>query len=130
MGRSPVAGIVNKNGEPGRAHSMFESSVFGNRDRGTAEEKLWRAVIARTLEEWVCGPLSRSRKAEKFLFEDEGDFQAVCSSAGMDPGNLRRRLLSIRARGIQKEISQLRIRRNRKSSFHAHGIWEQSPLGV
>ena len=109
---------------------MFESSVFGNRDQGTAEEKLWRAVIARTLEEWVCGPLSHSRKAEKFLFEDERDFHAVCSSAGMDPSNLRRRLLSIRARGIQKEISQLRIRRNKRFHFHQHGMWGQNAFGV
>jgi hypothetical protein len=109
---------------------MFESSVFGNRDYGTAEEKLWRAVIARTLEEWVCGPLSRSRKAEQFLFNDEKDFQAVCSSAGMDPLNFRRRLHVIRARGIQKEISRLRFRRNKKSSFQPSGIWGQSAFGV
>jgi hypothetical protein len=40
---------------------MFESSVFQNRNDGTAEERLWRAVIARTLEEWVKGPLRYSR---------------------------------------------------------------------
>jgi hypothetical protein len=109
---------------------MFESSVFGNRDYGTAEEKLWRAVIARTLEEWVCGPLSRSRKAEQFLFNDEKDFQAVCSSAGMNPQNLRRRLHIIRARGIQKEICKFRSRRNKKSNFQPSGIWGQSAFGV
>ena len=109
---------------------MFESAVYRNWDRGTAEEKLWRAVIARTLEEWICGPLTYSRKAEKFLFEDDRDFHAVCSSAGMDPGNLRRRLLSIRARGVQKEFNHLRVRRNKKTSFHAHGIWGQKAYGV
>jgi hypothetical protein len=82
---------------------MFESVVFHNVDRASAEERLWRAVIARTLEEWVRGPLRYSRMAEQFLFNDNQDFQAVCSSAGMDPGNLRKRLQSIRARGIQKE---------------------------
>jgi hypothetical protein len=112
------------------AYSMFESSVLGNRDQGTAEEKLWRAVIARTLEEWVCGPLRHSRIAEQFLFNDEKDFQAVCSSAGMNPQNLRRRLHMIRARGIQKEISKLRIRRNKKTSFQPSGIWGQNAIGV
>src|SRR5579863_2352037 len=102
---------------------MFESSVFGNRDYGTAEEKLWRAVIARTLEEWVRGPLSYSRKAEEFLFNDNKDFLAVCSSAGMDPGNLRKRLLSIRARGMQKEIGPLRSRKHKKSELHPQGIF-------
>jgi hypothetical protein len=109
---------------------MFESAVFGNRDRGTAEEKLWRAVIARTLEEWVCGPLSHSRKAEQFLFEDNRDFQAVCSSAGMDAGHLRKRLQSMRARGIQKEFSQLRIRGHRKSILQQNGIWGQRAFGI
>jgi hypothetical protein len=109
---------------------MFESAVFGNRDSGTAEEKLWRAVIAKTLEEWACGPLSFSRKAEQFLFSDNKDFQSVCTSAGMDPGNLRRRLQSIRARGLQKEISQLRIRANRKSILRRRGMMFQTPLGA
>jgi hypothetical protein len=82
---------------------MFQSSVSQNRERGTAEERLWRAVIAKTLEEWVRGPLRYSRIAEEFLFHDEKDFQSVCSSAGMDPRNLRERLRSIRGRVMQKE---------------------------
>src|ERR1700681_3424949 len=104
---------------------MFESAIFRNGHRGTAEEKLWRAVIARTLEEWIRGPLTRSRKAEQFLFEDDKDFRAVCSSAGINPSNLRKRLESIRARGIQKEFSQIRVRRNKKSDFPQNGILVQ-----
>ncbi len=103
---------------------MFESAVFGNWDQGTAEEKLWRAVIARTLEEWVRGPLRYSRKAEEFLFDDNRDFRAVCSSAGMDPGSLRKRLQSIRARGIQKEFNQPEFGTARKFAelFSQHGV--------
>ena len=59
----------------------------------------------KNLEEWMCGPLSFSRKAEQFLFDDNKDFKAVCSSAGMDPERLRTRLKTIRARGVQKRIS-------------------------
>ena len=81
---------------------MFESSVSQDKNRGTAEERLWRAVIAKTLEEWVRGPLRYSRIAEEFLFHDNKDFQSVCSSAGMDPRDLRERLHSIRARISQK----------------------------
>jgi hypothetical protein len=80
---------------------MFEGAASYHVDRATAEERLWRAVIARTLEEWVRGPLRYSRIAEKFLFDDNQDFRAVCSSAGMDPGTLRKRLQSIRERGVQ-----------------------------
>jgi hypothetical protein len=108
---------------------MFESSVFGNKDRGTAEEKLWRAVIAKTLEEWACGPLRYSRKAEQFLFHDNKDFRAVCSSAGMNPGILRKRLQTIRARGLQKELSLLRIRSNKKN-FQHQGMFDQGLLGT
>src|SRR6202158_3827273 len=81
---------------------MFESSVFQDRNGGTAEERLWRAVIAKTLEEWVRGPLRYSRIAEEFLFHDKKDFLSVCSSAGMDPLRLRKKLESIRTRGLQK----------------------------
>jgi hypothetical protein len=81
---------------------MFESSVFQNQNDGTAEERLWRAVIARTLEEWISGPLRYSRIAEEFLFHDNKDFLSVCSSAGMDPFSLRKKLESIRVRAFQK----------------------------
>ena len=62
----------------------------------TAKQKLWRAVIASTVEEWVSGPLRRKREAEQFLFSDNQDFQTVCSSAGINPEDLRRRLEKIR----------------------------------
>jgi hypothetical protein len=85
---------------------MFENAVTHTGDRTTPETRLWQAVIAKTMEEWVRGPLRYSRLAEQFLFSDDRDFQAVCSSAGMDPGYLRKRLQSIRVRGIQKQNSQ------------------------
>jgi len=87
---------------------MFESSVFQNRNDGTAEERLWRAVIARTLEEWVRGPLRYSRIAEEFLFHDNKDFLSVCSSAGMDPLRLRKKLEYIRTRAFQKSAGNVR----------------------
>jgi hypothetical protein len=81
---------------------MFDRSAFQNRNDGTAEERLWRAVIAKTLEEWVRGPLRYSRIAEEFLFHDNKDFLSVCSSAGMDPLRLRKKLEHIRTRTLQK----------------------------
>jgi hypothetical protein len=62
------------------------------------ETKLWRAVIARAVEEWIHGPLRNRREAEFFLFQDEKDYRAVCFSAGIDPESLRSRLKKIRAR--------------------------------
>ena len=81
---------------------MFERSIFQTRNHGTAEQRLWRAVIARTLEEWMNGPLRYSRIAEEFLFYDNKDFLSVCSSAGMDPLNLRENLRSMRARVLRQ----------------------------
>ena len=76
----------------------------------TAERKLWRAVIASTVEEWVNGPLRRQREAETFLFTDNEDYRAVCSSAGINPEDLRGRLERIRTR--QTAEAQARASRN------------------
>ncbi len=75
------------------------------------EQKLWRAVIASTVEEWVHGPLRKKREAEQFLFHDENDYRAVCFSAGIDPITLRARLLKIRSGNDMRE-AQLRGSRN------------------
>jgi len=66
----------------------------------SAEQKLWRAVIASTVEEWVSGPLRRKREAEQFLFSDNHDYRTVCFSAGINPEDLRGHLEKIRARQI------------------------------
>jgi hypothetical protein len=68
----------------------------------TQEQKLWRAVIASTVEEWVNGPLRRKREAEHFLFHDEQDYRTVCSSAGINAEDLRRRLEKIRSRQLSE----------------------------
>jgi hypothetical protein len=67
------------------------------------EQRLWRAVIATTVEEWMNGPLTRKRAAEQFLFHDKTDFRTVCQSAGIDPENLRSRLQKIRTRQVVVE---------------------------
>ena len=64
----------------------------------TAERRLWRAVLARTVEERFRGPLGKKREAEQFLFTDNQDFRTICSSVGINPENLRTRLEKIRSR--------------------------------
>jgi hypothetical protein len=63
-----------------------------------AEIRLWTAVLARTLEDWTAGTLRARREAERFLFEDEADFRAVCESAGLDPARFRAKLVALRPR--------------------------------
>jgi hypothetical protein len=64
------------------------------------ETLLWRAVIARTIKEWISGSLRRQREAEQYLFADNGDFRLVCEAAGMDAGQLRSRLAHLRGHAI------------------------------
>jgi hypothetical protein len=64
---------------------------------GSANEKLWMAVIDSAIEDWVRGPGAHKRKAEFFLFQDEDDFPYVCRSAGLDPSLVRESLWAIRA---------------------------------
>ena len=66
----------------------------------TPETVLWRAVIARTIQEWISGPLRCRREAEQYLFDDNRDFPRVCESAGMDIGQLRSRLARLRGHAI------------------------------
>ena len=75
----------------------------------TAERRLWRAVIASTVDEWVNGPLRQQREAEKFLFIENEDYRTVCDSAGINPEDLRGRLEKIRSReSVEARVNALR----------------------
>ena len=69
--------------------------VFQN--QGSANEKLWLAVVDSAIADWVRGPNVHKRRAEFFLFQDEEDFPFVCRSAGLDPELVRESLWTIRA---------------------------------
>jgi hypothetical protein len=46
------------------------------------EQRLWRAVIASTVQEWVSGPLRMKQEAEKFLFGNSQDYRPpACAPA-------------------------------------------------
>jgi hypothetical protein len=60
-----------------------------------AERHLWTAVVTRALEDWRTGTLRERRAAQKFLFEEENDFNQVCAAAGLDPSSLRAQLSKI-----------------------------------
>jgi len=78
------------------------------REETVVEERIWQAVIVSTIEEWMSGPLRRSREAEQFLFCDENDFRLVCESAGMNAGRLRQQLVRLRERLALRPDSNLR----------------------
>jgi hypothetical protein len=86
--------------------NMLGTSIHSNEDQEIAEQKLWRAVIASTVEEWIHGPGRRQREAEQFLFNDDDDYRTVCFSAGIDPGDLRDRLQKIRSRTPAEAVAR------------------------
>ena len=84
------------------------STLKANLTFGVGEKSpqtaLWRAVIARTIREWISGPLRRQREAEQYLFNDNGDFPLVCESAGIDCVDLRSRLTRLRGHAIPEYL--------------------------
>jgi hypothetical protein len=63
------------------------------------EQRLWTAVIARAVLEWVSGPLRSQREAENYLFNDDKDFPKVCLAAGLDAQSLRTKLRKLKVSG-------------------------------
>jgi hypothetical protein len=59
------------------------------------ERRLWMAVIVHAVQDWLSGSVRCQREAQRFLFEDNGDFPEVCARAGMDPSHLRSKLLRL-----------------------------------
>ena len=83
--------------------SMIERDI-GTDQEAMGEVRLWQAVLLRTIQEWVSGPLRQHRQAEEYLFHDNKDFPRVCQSAGMDPDDLRARLARIRSRKSHQSV--------------------------
>lgn len=76
---------------------MLEVQVHNFGTEEAPEQRLWRAVLASTVQEWISGPLRKKREAEQFLFEDNDDYRLVCCSAGIDPSHFRNRLAKLRS---------------------------------
>jgi hypothetical protein len=66
----------------------------------TTEARLYRGVIARTIQDWLAKPLRPKREAERYLFENSADLSLVCQSAGIDIGQLRTCLNKVRGRTL------------------------------
>ena len=73
---------------------MIPTSMVTNREAAQEipEQRLWMAVIAQTVQEWISGPLRSSREAKAYLFEDQNDFPVVCHAAGLNPDRFRSEL--------------------------------------
>jgi hypothetical protein len=67
----------------------------------TTENRLWRVVIARSIQDWLSKPLRPKREAERYLFENSADLSWVCESAGINVMQLRTCLNKARGRTLQ-----------------------------
>jgi hypothetical protein len=63
-----------------------------------ADTLLWRAVVARAIEDWLSKPLRPKHEAERYLFTNSSDLSLVCYSAEIDVVDLRMRLNKVRGR--------------------------------
>lgn len=81
----------------------MESNVMqeGLIENAIAERRMWLAVILLAIEDWKSGTLRVRREAQKFLFDEQNDFESVCANAGVNPENLRAQL---RKAGRQVEM--------------------------
>jgi hypothetical protein len=57
--------------------------------------RLWTAVLINAVEDWRNGSLRARREAQEFLFDNDEDFEMVCTAAGLDSNDFRTRLLKI-----------------------------------
>ena len=77
-------------------------AAVSNEEQIPPETRLWQAVLANTIEEWVSGPLRMRREAEQYLFSNSKDFKLVLAeSAGMNPESLRARLSRLRKQSAE-----------------------------
>jgi hypothetical protein len=81
---------------------MNRNMAFSTAKHGlTTEARLWRGVIARTIQDWLSEPLRPRREAERYLFENSSDLSLVCGSAGIDVAKMRLCLDKVRGRKLQ-----------------------------
>ena len=67
--------------------------------------RLWRGVIARTIQDWLSTPLRPKREAERYLFTNSPDLSLVCASAGIDVLKLRTCLNKVRGRTLEDVLT-------------------------
>ena len=89
------------------------------------EQRLWTAVIARAIEDWVSGPLRMSIEADKYLFSGSNDFERVCEAAGLDSTALRERLLALKKSGYGPTALMMP-----RTALHGHSKVLQMPAGI
>jgi hypothetical protein len=79
---------------------MISEMALSAPNEQTTENRIWRVVIARTIQDWLSKPLGPKREAERYLFENSADLSWVCESAGIQVEQLRNCLNRVRGRTL------------------------------
>jgi hypothetical protein len=79
---------------------MIREMALSAPNEQTTENRIWRVVIARTIQDWLSKPLRPKREAERYLFENSADLSWVCESAGIEVEQLRNCLNKVRGRTL------------------------------
>jgi hypothetical protein len=80
-------GMMNAQGQAESYNAVTEELI--------SERRLWTAVIVNAVEDWRTGSLRARREAQDFLFDNDQDFELVCSAAGLDWQDFRVRLMRV-----------------------------------
>ena len=73
-------------------HAAAKQGAEPQETSADGERRLWTAVLVQAIVEWRSNNVRASRAAERFLFEDDKDFDIVCASAGLNPQSFRSQL--------------------------------------
>jgi hypothetical protein len=79
---------------------MIGQMISDTGDPLTTENRIWRVVIDRTIQDWLSKLLRCKREAERYLFENSADLSWVCESAGIAVEQLRDHLNKVRGRTL------------------------------
>jgi len=83
---------------------MINEMALTTKQESTTEtdqwRRLWRGVIATTIQDWLSSPVRAKREAELYLFNNSVDLSSVCEAAGINIGRLRICLDKVRGRTL------------------------------
>jgi hypothetical protein len=80
---------------------MRDTALVVDHDQ-PSETRLWRGVIARTIQDWLSASLRGKREAEQYLFENSADLSLVCESAGINVEHMRTCLNRVRGQSMRQ----------------------------
>jgi hypothetical protein len=77
--------------------SKMASSSTYDQETGV---RLWKSVIATTVQDWLSTSSRSKLDAERYLFQNSRDLSLVCELAGINVDHLRRCLNKVRGRTL------------------------------